>query len=449
MSLLNQTVGFAVPAVLTWIISVASGTSDEADAFWPQWRGPLSTGEGPQADPPVEWDAESGKNILWKASIPGKGHSTPVVWGDCVFLTAAVPVGEPLKEPKWSGVPGAHDNLPITHKQRFVVIAVNRKDGEILWQQTVREELPHEGGHDSGTLASASPATDGERVYAFFGSRGLHCLNVESGDLIWKVDLGRMQTKHGHGEGSSPVLHKGILAVNWDHEGDSFVAAFDAKTGKERWRAARNEVTSWATPIVVEHGGHSQLIVPGTEKLRAYNLEDGTVIWECGGLSNNIVASPVAADGMVFVGSSYEKQAMLAIRLAGAAGEITGSKQVVWRRIRRTPYVPSPLLYQGALFFFAHYQPVLVRADAETGNETAGPFRLEGMQSLYASPVAAAGRVYITDLAGQTLVLSNEPEPQMLAVNGLGESISASAALAGKELFLRGDEHLFCIGEKE
>lgn len=422
---------------------------ETAEASWPQWRGPLATGEGPNADPPIEWDAETGKNVAWKTAIPGKGHSTPVIWGDRIFLTTAIPVGEPLKEPKYSGRPGAHDNLPITHRQRFAVICLDRNSGEILWQETVREGLPHEGGHDSGSLASASPITDGERVYAFFGSQGLFALDAENGEVRWKTDFGRMHTKHGHGEGSSPILNSGILAVTWDHEAESFVAAFEAETGKEIWRAERNEVTSWATPIVVEHDGKRQLIVPGTTALRAYDLESGEVIWECGGLSNNVVASPIAADGIVVAGSSYEKQAMLAIRLDGAKGDITGTENVLWRRIRRTPYVPSPLLYDGSVFFFAHYQPILTRVDLKTGEETAGPFRLEGMQSLYASPVAASGRIYLTDLAGNTLVLTLDPEPKILGVNVLGEGVSASAAMVGGQLFLRGERHLYCLENLE
>ncbi len=415
---------------------------------WPQWRGPLATGEAPLGDPPVEWDAESGKNIRWKQALPGEGHATPVLWGDRLFLTAAIPEGDPLPEPKWSGAPGAHDNRPITHRYRFVVIAIDRKDGKILWAQTVREEVPHEGGHDTGTLASASPVTDGKRVYAFFGSRGLYALDAADGTVAWSVDLGRMDTKHGHGEGSSPVLRDGVLVVNWDHEGASFVAAFEADSGMEKWRQPRDEVTSWATPIALSHDGRTQAIVPGTGKLRAYDLETGEVIWECGGLSNNIVASPVTGDGIVIAGSSYQKQAMLAIQLDGARGDITGTKNVLWRRISRTPYVPSPLLYRGQVYFFVHYQPILVRADLETGEETAGPFRLDGVRSVYASPVAAAGRIYITDLEGTTLVLSADPEPKVLGLNRIGEAVSASAAVAGNTMYLRGEKHLYCVGER-
>ena len=265
--------------------------------------------------------------------------------------------------------------------------------------------------------------------------------------LLFSGVLGRMRTKHGHGEGSSPVLHGDVLVVNWDHEGPSFLAAFDKRDGRELWRVARREVTSWATPIVIEHDGRPQLIVSGTAAVRGYDLATGKVIWECGGLSHNIVASPVAAGGMVFAGSSYEKQAMIAIRLDGARGDITGTDRVAWTRRLRTPYVPSPLLYGDSLYYLRHYQGILSRIDAKTGEERVAPQRLDAIYDVYASPVAAAGRVYITDRRGMTMVLSHDDdaEPRVLARNRLDDSFSASAALVGRELFLRGERYLYCL----
>lgn len=302
-------------------------------------------------------------------------------------------------------------------------------------------------GHYTGSLASASPVTDGEHLFAFFGSRGLYCLDFD-GNLLWKKDLGRMNTKHGHGEGSSPALHDDTLVVNWDHEGQSFVVAFEKSTGRERWKVERDEVTSWTTPIIVEHKGTRQVIVPGTTRMRAYDLASGKVIWECGGLSANIVASPIAARGMVFAGSSYEKRAFLAIRLDGAKGDITDTENVVWTRIHGTPYVPSPLLYGEAIYFLRHYQGILSRVSIKTGKDLGGPFRLGAIRNVYSSPVAASNRIYITDLDGTTLVLSHSDEPDLLAVNRLNDSFSASAAVVGKELFLRGAKHLYCIAKE-
>lgn len=422
-------------------VSVAAGPGEEADRFWPQWRGPLGNGAAPHADPPVRW-SES-ENVRWKSPLPGKGHSTPIVWRDRVFVTTAVPYGPRLKAAS-SERPGAHDNAPATHGQRFVVVAVGRSDGRILWQRTVHEALPREGAHYTATFASNSPVTDGEYLFAHFGSHGLYALDLD-GNLKWKADLGDMQTLHGHGEGSSPALHGDTLVVNWDHEGQSFLIALDRRTGSQRWKVERDEVTSWATPIVVEHAGRRQVIVSGTRRLRGYDLASGKVIWECGGLSANIVASPVAAAGMVFAGSSYEKQALLAIRLDGAKGDITGSDRVAWTRERDTPYVPSPLLYRGALYYLRHYQSVLTRVDARTGLDAPGTLRLAGIRDVYASPVAAAGRVYVTDRDGSTLVLSSGDRPEVLALNRLDDSFSASAAVAGGELFLRGERRLHCL----
>lgn len=412
---------------------------------WLQWRGPLATGVAPKAQPPVEWSEK--KNIRWKAEIPGKGHSTPIVWSDRIFLTTAVPYGDPVK-PRIPSRPGAHDNLLMTHHHEYAVLAVSRKTGKIIWRQTLHKDLPHEAGHVSASLASNSPVTDGELVFAFFGSRGLYCLDVD-GKLIWKKHLGEMHTKHGHGEGTSPVLHGDALIINWDQEENSYLATFDKRTGKQRWRVARAEDSSWSTPIVVEHAGKAQIIVPGTNRLRAYDLETGAVIWECGGLSSNIVASPVASGGVVYAGSSYDTRNLLAIRLEGAKGDITGTKQVLWSRRTRTPYVPSPLLYGDSLYTMQHYQGVLSRLDVKTGDDQGGPFRLDAIEHLYASPVGAAGRIYITSRDGITQVMSHaDKEPKELAVNRLDERISASAALAGRELYLRGERYLYCIAEE-
>jgi outer membrane protein assembly factor BamB len=435
---------------LTLVLLAAGAYADDgpdaapnAQQNWPQWRGPLGTGVAPNADPPVEWNET--KNVRWKTELPGRGHSTPVVWGQQVFLTAAVPYGEALP-PRPSRAPGNHDNLPVTHRQRFMALAIDRADGRLLWQRKLHEALPHEQGHHTASLASHSPVTDGERLYAFFGSFGLYCLDL-NGKLLWQKDFGLMQSLHGHGEGASPVLYDDTLIVNWDHEGQSFVAALDKRTGDERWRAERKEITSWATPIVVEQAGKPQVVISGTNRVRGYDLTSGKVIWECGGLSANIVASPVSSGGVVFVGSSYDKRALLAIRLDGAKGDITGSEHVLWSRSRGTPYVPSPLLYGDTLYFLTHYQGILNRVDTQTGEDRQGPLRLPGITEVYASPVGAADRVYITDRYGLTLVVSHSDTPQLLARNQLDDTFNASAAITGGELFLRGEKALYCLAK--
>jgi outer membrane protein assembly factor BamB len=399
----------------------------------------------PTGQPPVKWSEK--KNIRWKTEIPGKGHSTPIVWGERIFLTTAIPYG-PAVKPRLPSRPGAHDNLAMTQRHEYVVLAVGRKNGKILWQQTLHKDLPHEAGHVTASLASASPVTDGERVFAFFGSRGLYCLDM-GGKLLWKKNLGEMHTKHGHGEGSSPALHGETLIINWDHEEQSFLVALDKRSGKERWRVNRPEDTSWATPIVVQHGGKAQVVVPGTKRLRGYDLASGAVVWECAGLSANIISSPVAANGVVYAGSSYDTRALMAIRLEGAKGDVTGTKQVIWSRERGAPYVPSPLLYGDSIYTLRHYQGIISRIDVKTGNDQGGPFRLEAIDNVYASPVGAAGRIYVTSRDGITQVMTHgERIPRMLAVNRLDDPISASAAIAGRELFLRGQRYLYCIAEK-
>jgi outer membrane protein assembly factor BamB len=425
--------------------AVAAERDAQVTEAWPQWRGPLGTGVAPKGEPPIEWSET--KNVRWKLGLPGKGHSTPIIWGDRIFLTTAIPYGDPVKA-RLPDRPGTHDNLTMTYQHEFAVLAVSRKTGKIVWQKTVHKELPHEAGHVSASLASASPVTDGEHVFAFFGSRGLYCLDLD-GKLIWKKDLGEMHTKHGHGEGSSPALHGDTLIVNWDHEEQSFLLALDKRTGKQLWRVARAEDTSWATPIVVEHAGKAQVIVPGTHRLRGYDLATGAVLWECAGLSSNIVASPVSADGIVYSGSSYDTRNLLAIRLEGAKGDITGTKQVLWSRRKGTPYVPSPLLYGDSLYTLSHYQGIISRVDIKTGEDQGGPFRLAAITNVYSSPVGAAGRIYVTSRDGVTQVMSHgDREPKMLATNRLDETISASAAIAGKELYLRGEKYLYCIAEK-
>jgi outer membrane protein assembly factor BamB len=334
----------------------------------------------------------------------------------------------------------------MTQAHEFAVLAVDRKTGKILWQETVHKAVPHEAGHMTASLASASPVTDGAHVFAFFGSYGLYCLDYV-GKLIWKKDLGEMHTKHGHGEGSSPALHGDTLIINWDHEDQSFLVALDKRTGKQRWRVARPEETSWATPIVVEHAGKAQVVVSGTNRIRGYDLATGEVIWECGGLSSNIVASPVSADGIVYAGSSYDTRAMLAVKLDGAKGDVTGTNQVVWMRQRGTPYVPSPLLYEDTIYNLQHYQGVIVRINAKTGQDKGEPIRLPAIRDVYSSPVAAAGRIYITSRDGVTQVLSHGDPTKSLAVNRLDDHFSASAAIVGRELFLRGEKFLYCVAE--
>ena len=440
----GRILGAAVTGLVLVIVVPAQAANDLRHQ-WPQWRGPLANGVAPFAEPPVTWSETN--HVRWKVALPGRGHSSPIVTGDRVYVQVAAPMGE-AQTPVLDAAPGVHDSVPVTHRHRYSVMALNRADGRILWQRTVREEWPHEGGHSTGSPASQSPVTDGSRVYAFFGSRGLYCLDP-LGEIQWTADLGRMQTLHAHGEGSSPVLHGDILLVNWDHEGESFLHAFDARTGAVRWKVPRDEKTSWSTPLIIERPDGAQVVVSATRRVRGYELTSGRTLWECGGLTDNVVSSPVAWGDFVIAGNSYYRQAMVAIRLTGAAGDITDGPNVAWRLGRLTPYVSSPLLYGDTLYFLRHNQNVLSRLDPGTGRPRGEPLRLDGLKDfIFASPVGAAGRVYVAGRDGVTVVLSHDAENRTLAVNHLGDSFSASPALADRELYLRGERFLYCLSDR-
>ena len=432
-----------IPLTLCLLTSgLVLGDDDSEAQAWPSWRGPHDNGSASTAKPPVTWSETV--NLAWKIALPGKGHSTPIIWGDQVLLTSAIPFGE-HQEPVRNMAEGAHDNFPVEQDHRFVVLAFDAKTGHRIWQKEVAKEFPHEGGHYTGSLASHSMVTDGKRIFAYFGSRGLFALDMKGG-MDWKRTFGRMDTRHAHGEGSSPALRDGVLVVNWDHEKQSQLIALNAETGEEIWQADRDEMTSWSTPLIVPHEGRFQVIVSATKRVRSYDLRTGRLIWECAGLARNVVASPVFVDGTVIVGNSYDKQAMMGIRLQGARGDITNKEQVIWSMNRMTPYVPSPLIYDGALYFLRHNQAVLSCVDPLTGKVLRGPYRLAGLREIFASPVAADGRIYIVSRNGGTLVLSHDAQPRVLAINELDDQFSASPALVGEALYLRGEKYLYCIG---
>ena len=438
----------ALPLLATLVLGCGQETATPEPtrtvAAWPQWRGPLGTGFAPDATPPLTWSED--ENVRWRTPLPGKGHSTPVLTQGLLFLTAALPVGEQV-DPRPESAPGWHDNLRVTQRHGYVALAVEADTGEIAWQRQVAERFPPEGGHVSGSYASASPVTDGERLYASFGSVGVFCFDL-NGALLWERAIPPLATKHGHGEGSSPTLHGDTLFVNSDHEGESLLLALDTLTGEERWRVARDEVTSWASPIVVELSSGPQLVVSGTRAIRGYDPADGSVIWRCSGMANNVVATPVFGDGHLFAGSSYEKQALLALRLEGARGPLDRSDHVAWYERRTGPYVPSPLLYDDALYVLNHYQGFLSRFSAPTGERARQAVRLSGIRDVYASPLGAADRIYIVDRSGETVVLSHEAEPRILARNRLDDSFSACPVAVGPDLFLRGEDYLYCLREE-
>jgi outer membrane protein assembly factor BamB len=414
---------------------------------WHQWRGPLANGWAPRGDPPVQW-SES-KNIKWKVEVPGSGSSTPIVWRNRVFVLTAVKTerksGGPVpgaKAPPAPELPNLTTPVPDT-LYRFEVLCLDRDTGNVLWRRVAREEVPHQGHHPSHGYASGSPVTDGKSLYATFGSRGLYCYGLD-GTLNWEADLGDMTTKMGFGEGASPALHGGSLVVNWDHEGGSFIACLDAATGKERWRVARDERTTWATPLMVERDGVTQVVTNGTNRTRSYDLATGRLLWECGGQTANPIPSPVNHEGTVLCMSGFRGNAIFAIPL-NSRGDLTDGGKVDWKRTDAAPYVASPLLCDGLLYFTKERQGILSCADARTGNPHYDGQRLPGIGTLYASIVGAAGKVYIAGREGVTLVLKHGPSYEILAENRLDEGMNASPAIVGKQMFLRGHNHLYCV----
>jgi outer membrane protein assembly factor BamB len=441
-----------IPAALGLLAAVNPAADAPAARYWPQWRGPFMTGVAPHAKPPLEW-SES-KNVKWKVEIPGKGSATPAVWDDQIYVLTAVPtekkgaaekkeaVPAPAAPPSSGGRPRL--SVPPEFVQRFTVLALRRSDGKTLWERVVREELPHEGTHPTGTWASASAVTDGERVFAHFGSRGLYALDKD-GKPLWEKDLGRMTIKLGFGEGSSPALAEDRLVVQWDHEGESFVLALDKKTGRELWRQERDEGTSWATPLVVEHGGRTQVITSATNKVRSYDVGSGALLWETAGMTANTIPSPVHLDGLVILTSGFRGNALLAVKLAEAKGDITGSSAIAWKYDRDTPYTPSPLLYGDELYVLKGNNGLLSCFNARNGERLYGPERLDGVPNVYASPLGADGRIYIAGREGAVAVVQRGPAFKVLATNSLDDGFDASPVAVDSELYLRGTKYLYRI----
>jgi outer membrane protein assembly factor BamB len=477
---------FAVAVALSTASAIAQ--TDEAHRQWPHWRGPLATGVAPHADPPLEW-SES-KNIKWKIKVPGFGTSTPVVWGDKVFILTAVkqanpgrtpstessaleteslltererermagygserpellaqappPEGRPPGRRPGGGGGGFGRSEKPTEMHQFIVLCYDRKTGKPLWQKVARSEIPHEAHHRDHGFASASPVTDGQLVLAYFGSRGLHCYDL-NGNLKWSKDFGDMDTKNDFGEGASPVLHGNTVIVNWDDETDNdFITALDKRTGKELWKTPRSDDTTWSTPLVVEHNQKFQVVVNSTQKVRSYDLETGKELWSCAGQTVNAIPSPVADADTVYVTSGFRGSALFAFAL-GRTGDLAGTEAIRWTHNRNTPYVPSPLLVDGQLYLVKGNEQIFSSFDTKTGKAHFEAERLEGLNGVYASPVSAKDRVYVLGRNGACAVLKKGPKLEVLATNTLQDRTDASIALVGKELFIRGHENLYCI----
>ena len=422
------------PVALAAVCAVAAlraATEQTPMQHWPQWRGPHASGVAPSANPPATW-SES-ENVRWKVEIPGRGSGSPIVWGDRVYLTTAVSATGETAE-------------GVMH--RFVVMALDRATGQVVWENVAREEAPHEGTHrENGTYASASPVTDGEVLIANFESRGMYAYDLD-GNLLWETDLGDKGMRNTFGEGTSPALHGDTIVHVWDQQGgQSFIVALDRMTGKEKWRRNRDEIDTWATPLVVEVNGRAQVLAPAMERMYSYDLQTGDVVWEGEGLTMNVIPSPVVVDNLAILMSGFRGNDLKAVDLTKARGDITGTDAIVWSYARDTPYVPSPLLYDGLLYMLKSNNGILTVFDARTGKVHYGPQRIEQVPNVFSSPVGAAGRVYITGREGDTVVLRHGTTFEVLGVNSLDDGFDASPAVAGNEIYLRGYRHLYCISE--
>ena len=431
--------------ILTFVFSGFSAYGESAEDNWPSWRGPNLNGIAVKGDPPVTWSET--ENIKWKIALPGTGSSTPIVWGDKLFLQTAV-ISE--TEPPPAAAPSSRRGPPTTaapkNPVKFNVVCIDRNTGELLWERTVREEVPHEGHHPTGSYASYSPVTDGKLLWASFGSRGLHCMDLD-GNLKWSVDLGRMRIKLNFGEGSSPALAGDLVIVQQDHEGSSKIMAFQKETGDLIWEQDRKEGTSWSTPMPVEVNGQLQVVSCATNRIRCYDAKTGELLWHSDGLTPNSIPSPVVGFGNVYCTSGFRGNSLQAIEL-GHTGDLTDTDAIKWSISKGTPYVSSPLLYGDNIYVTSGLRPILSCYDARTGEPIFVDQKLEGMKQIYASPVGVAGRIYLSDREGHTTVLKQSGKYEVLALNTLDDGFDSSPVVIGDALYLKGATHLYCIAKQ-
>lgn len=413
-------------------------------AHWPQWRGPALNGVA-AGDAPMEWS--DSRNVGWKIEIPGRGFSSPVVWGDKLFLTTAVPTRSEAATPDAGGGRGAGGNAGV-QEHRFVVMAFDRLSGKPLWEQTAATATPHEGYHRLyGSFASNNPATDGVRVYAFFGSQGLYAYDT-NGKQIWKRDFKqRMKMRLQFGEGSGVVLHDGKLITVFDHLEQGLLAVTDAATGRELWSIPRNEGSSWSTPLVVTHQGKKQVVVTSTPKAMAFDLDTGTLAWEVSGLGLNPIPTPVQSGDVVYLMTGFREPKLLAVRL-GRTGDLTGTDAVVWEATRGLSYTASPVLHDDILYLLTD-NGQLSALNVKTGEPHYQQQRLPKPYNFKASPVAVNGRLYLASEEEDVIVVKMGPSYEVLATNRLADQsfISTPVPAAG-DLYLRSRTHLFRIARQ-
>jgi outer membrane protein assembly factor BamB len=404
-----------------------------AEGDWPAWRGPNWDGMA-RGDAPLRWNDT--ERVAWKATPPGKGYSSPVVWGDRLFLTTAVPTGAASSD-------GGDPRGSLT-EHRFMVLAYERKSGQLLWERVARVATPHQPHHAQyGSFASNSPVTDGRHVIAFFGSRGLYCYTLD-GTLVWQKDFGPLRMYNDFGEGAWTALDGNTLVVVVDHEGESFLIALDKTTGRELWRTPHQGNTNWTGPFITTHNGRKQVIVSASREAGGYDLATGKQLWGARGLGQNTVPAPVAADGLVFVMSGFRNPNLMAIRL-GRDGDLTGTDAIVWQNQRGNSYSASPVLHDGTLYVLTD-TGMLSAFDTRTGKPHYQQARLPKAYNFKSSPVGVNGKLYLASENDDVIVVKMGPTFEVLATNTLRDQVFiATPAIVGGEIYLRSETALFCI----
>ena len=424
-----------------------------AETNWPQWRGPGGSGVSQEKNLPDDWS--NTKNVQWKTEIPGRGHSSPIIWGTKLFLTTSiegpiVPGAKAVTHIRRGQEYRHPDSVGGDHSYTLRILCLDRETGKILWEKTAYEGTVHDDRHRKNTFASATPVTDGKYVWTLFDAVGVYCYDF-AGKLVWKASLGKI-AKMGMGNGMSPVLYENLLILQCDQEDggpDSFIVALDKLTGKEVWRAARTQRKTWATPVLVRTQQRTELIASGAESTVSYDPATGKELWHSDGVVSHAIPSAVAGHGMVFVsgGSSGQPKLAIGIRLGGS-GNLTGTPFVVWKHNKGTAYVPSPILYGDYLYLMTD-GGIITCLDAKTGQVKYEGGRVPVPATFTSSPVAFEDKVMVTSEDGDTFVIRAGPVFEVIRVNSIGEPIYASIAIGAGKLFIRGEKHLYCIVRKD
>lgn len=432
--------------------------SDTASAQnWPQFRGPGASGIAEGKPVPEKFNAETGENLLWKTPIPGLAHASPVVWGDRIFVTTAV---SSIEKPYFRhGLFGDVDSDTDLSKHTWKVYCLDKKSGKILWEQVATEGIPKTKRHIKSTFNSSSPVTDGRFVVAFFGSEGLFCYDL-NGKLKWKVDLGVLDggwfydPDYQWGTASSPIIYKDLVIVQCDVQKDSFIAAYDLKTGKQVWKTSREEIPSWGTPTVIEGKSRAELVTNATRAVRAYDPLTGKELWQLKGNPEVTATTPIAALDLIVICNSYRpNQPLYAIRQGAANGDISlkeGQETndfVAWSKQRGGSYMPTPLAYGDLLYVNAN-QGVLSVFEAKTGTRLYQQRIGEKGGSYSASPVANNGKIFLTSEDGDVFVVKAGPKYELVSTNPVGEVLMATPAISDGVIIVRGQNHVFAFGER-